>query len=476
MVSTAFVNRTRELAALTRWWNAQDRAAVVWGRRRVGKTALLQRFVRDKAVVFHTGADRGEVDELRLLADEVAVALPGGLRDLGVRPYTSWDDALDDLGARTSERPALLVLDEFPELVASSPALPSILRAFLDRSRHRTELRLLLCGSAVRHMRALQEEREPLHGRFDLSLPVHPFDQHESALMLKHLNSGDRALVYGIVGGMPLYLSWWDQDAPVDENLARLVCEPGARLMSEGDLVLRTDIDGGDYARQVLHAIATGRTQYGEIKDYVKAEPQRTLERLIDLRLIERVMPAGESERSKRRLYRIVDPFVRFHLGTAARYRTQIERGLGQSILPVLQEAINDHMGEVWEEAFRAELRRRGAAGVLPVDGDVVEVGAWWDTTGGNEIDALVLAGRSATPVMVGEAKWAARENAADLVGTLRRKVEHGLRRDPADLAYAVCARTTLTNVGRGVLALTAEDLFSVAPPDIAATRRPRRR
>lgn len=462
MVARPFVNRTRELAALTRWWETQDQAAVVWGRRRVGKTALLQRFVDDKPVVFHTGAGRGEGDELRLLAEQVAVSLPGGVRDPAQRPYTTWDDALDDLAARASDRPTLVVLDEFPELVASSPALPGTLRAFLDRTRGRTQLRLLLCGSAVRHMQALQDEREPLYGRFDLSLAVHPFDQHEAALMLDRLDPADRALVYGIVGGMPLYLSWWDQDETIDENLARLVCEPGARLLSEGDLVLRTDIDGGEYAHQVLHAIATGRTQYGQIKDYVKAEPQRTLERLVELRLVERIMPVGESERSKRRIYRIVDPFVRFHLGTAARYRTEIERGLGPSILPVLRQAMNDHMGDVWEEAFRAELRRRAAAGALPVGGDVVAVGAWWDTANENEIDALVLVGRSATPVMVGEARWAVTEDAAALVNALRRKVDRGLHLDPDNLSYAVCARTTLTKLDDGVVALTAGDLFAI--------------
>src|SRR6266851_2950732 len=462
MMTPRFVNRTKELASLARWWKTDDQAAVVWGRRRVGKTALLQRFVDDKPVVFHTGADRGEVDELRLLAEHVASSFPGGLRDPAERPYSTWEDALDDLASRAASHPLLVVIDEFPELVASSPGLPGILRAFLDRSRGKTRLRLLLCGSAVRHMQALQEEREPLYGRFDLSLQVHPFDQHEAALLLESLDPADRALVYGVMGGMPLYLTWWDQDASVDDNLARLVCEPGARLLTEGELVLRTDIDGGEYARQVLHAIAAGRTQYGEIKDYVRAEPQRTLERLIELRLVERMKPVGTSERSKRRMYRIIDPFLRFHLGTATRYRSEIERGLGPSILPVLREAVNDHMGEVWEEAFRSELRRRAAAGALPIDGDVVGVGAWWDAGHQLEIDALILASRSATPVMAGEAKWSMSANATALVASLRRKVERGLGLDPDNLRYAVCARTSLNNLEPDVLALTADDLFRV--------------
>lgn len=457
----AFVNRTRELASLTRWWDTQQQAAVVWGRRRVGKTALLQHFAKGKTALFLTGANRGEPDELRMLSDRVAATLPGGLRDLMTRPYTGWDDALEDLAARAANEPVLLVLDEFPELVASSPHLPGTLRAFLDRAADHTKLRLLLCGSAVRYMRALQEERAPLYGRFDLALQLQPFGPHEAALLLSKLTPQDRALVYGIVGGMPMYLSWWDQGETVNANLRRLVCEPGARLLVEGDLVLRTDLEG-DYAMQVLHSIATGRTQYGEIKDYVKSEPQRVLERLVELQLLERIMPVGDSARSKRRSYRIIDPFIRFHLQTAATFRSEIERGLGASILPVLRQALDDHMGGVWEEAFRNELRRRAAAGTLGTDGDVVAVGAWWDHSGQNEIDAVVLAGRSAVPVLVGEAKWARTENAATVVRGLRRKAEQGLKVDPDAIRYAVCARTSLTHVGPEVVALTADDLFGI--------------
>ena len=130
MAGDRFLNRTRELAALERWWTGQSQSAVVWGRRRVGKTALLQEFVRNKRAVFHTGAARGEVGELRLLADHVAANLSGGIRDLVARPYANWDDALDDLANRAARQPTVLILDEFPELVASSPSLPGTLRVY----------------------------------------------------------------------------------------------------------------------------------------------------------------------------------------------------------------------------------------------------------------------------------------------------------------------------------------------------------
>jgi hypothetical protein len=456
-----FVNRAEELGLLEQWWAIPGgRLALVWGRRRVGKTALVEHFAGGRRTVFHTATSRPPADELGRLSDAVAPLLVDSLRDLGRRPFADWLDALETLASVARDDPLLLVLDEFPELVAGDGDLPSTLRAFWDRARTRTQLRLILCGSAVRTMESLQEERSPLHGRVDLRLIVHAFRPREAAGMLAPLPPAERALVWGLLGGVPLYLSWWDPARTVAANLEALVCRPGALLLTEGEYVLATDAGRGELGRRVLHAVATGRTKFNEIESTVRTNPARTLDDLVALRFLERLAPVTEDPtRTRRTTYRVADNFLAFWLGVVDRYRAEIERGLGPSILPVLLAELDDFMGPRWEAAYREHLRHLAATGGLP--GQPVAVGAFW-TTGSDavEIDAVVLGGRERRPLLVGEAKWTRVVDARPLLRDLLRKAA-ALPGPPApDLLLSVCARETVRHA-EGALAVTAADIFA---------------
>lgn len=410
----------------------------------------------------HVAAARAREDELAVLSREVAAAAPSASRDLAGRPFADWDDALDFLAGQALREPLLLVLDELPDLLTHAPELPSVLRAFWDRMEPRTHLRLVLCGSAMRTMQALEEERAPLFGRFGLSLQVHPFAPHEAALMLPGLAPAERAVVWGLLGGVPLYLSWWDGDSDLSANLSRLVCTPGGRLLVEGELLLATEA-GGPLSGPVLRAVATGHTKHNEIADAVRADPSRTLGRLVGLRLLERLVPVTDDpRRARRRVYRVTDNFLRFWLGLVDRYRSEIERGLGPTILPALVEGIDDLMGATWEEAFRLHLRRLAGTGAL---GDrVVAVGAWWREGGQDELDAVVLAGRSRSAVLVGEARWARRLDARRVEAGLLAKAAALPSVDPS-LRLAVCAREEVHDPGPGTLVVRAESIFGEADP-----------
>ncbi|HEY8692141.1 MAG TPA: ATP-binding protein [Chloroflexota bacterium] len=345
-----FVNRRMELDALHGWWERRgSMLAIVWGRRRVGKSTLLKEFARPLRCVFHTGIGRPLQDELATLSTETAAIVDSDFRDLELQPFTSWSDALSFLAQAAQHEPLLLVLDEFHELVAVVNELPSIMRADWDRLSGHTQLRILLCGSAVRAMESMQEQREPLYGRFSLSLLVHPFRPHEAALMLPNLSPADRALVWGILGGMPLYLSWWDQAKSVTDNLRTLACSPGAPLLREGELIMATEAGASNLAHQVLYAVASKKTRFGEIRDAVKTDPTRVLERLVSLRLVERLVPVTDTDSAASRgIYRIADNFLIFWLDVVNNQRSAIDTGMVDSVLPVIEASIDDHMGLRW--------------------------------------------------------------------------------------------------------------------------------
>jgi len=446
---------------LESWWSSSaPRPGLVWGRRRVGKTALIQRFSQERRTIFHTGSGRPAAGELAQFSRRTAAAGLSGIRDLAARPFGDWDDALEHVAQAAGDDPVLVVLDEFPALQETSPELPGVLRAFLDRAHGHTGIRLLLCGSAVRSMEALQEQRAPLFGRFDLRLLLHPFTPAEAGLMLPGMRSEEIARVYGLLGGMPLYLSWWSGDESFEDNIRRLVATPVAPLLTEGELILATEVERGGRAAELLYGIACGRTRYNELKDVTGFEPSRTLDRLIQLRLVERQIPVTENPaRTRRRVYRITDNFLAFYLGVVSRYRDEINRGL-DSVLPVILDALDDRLGGPWEEAVREHIRAQCAQGRLAEN--AVAVGPWWTDDGQNEIDALVLAGRARTPVLAAEAKWTTRVDGARLSRALHRKAAQ-VAPDPDDLTYAIAARRTVDRAPENTVVITAADVFPEA-------------
>lgn len=466
-----FVNRERELALLDRWHEEPGpQLGIVWGRRRVGKTYLLWHWSRGRRAILHIARNRVPREELAELSRVSAEALDLPLRDLRARPFTSWDDALESFAQAAEHEPLTVIIDEFPELLPANPGLESALRAIWERIGDR-KLRLVLCGSAVRTMQSLQQERAPLFGRATLRLQVRPFAPYEAALMLPGLSPAERAGAWGVCGGSPFYLSLWKDDRTLRENLAELFGSEQGLLLNEGQLILSTEeFAGGRRERlpeQVLRAVAAGRTRFSEIKEVLGADPTRALAALQELDLVERVLPVAGRTDPRRAYYRVADNFLAFWLAIVEPHRPSISRGLGRSVVEVMERQLDDFMGDRWEEAFRAHLTRALADDdrVQPI----VALGRFWKQRVARgedpcEIDAVALSGRERRLSLAGEAKWARSEDGPRMLRALRRKVAaSGLATDDdPDPVFALCARESVTGeLPSETLVVTAADTFA---------------
>jgi AAA+ ATPase superfamily predicted ATPase len=463
-----FVNRTRELDELDRWWNRKGSAmGVVWGRRRVGKSMLLRHWVRNKRVVFHVARNRPEGDELRSLSQAVAQLGIGHRRDLLARPFHDWDDAFDVLADLAQREPLLLVIDEFPELLKLNVGLESALRSIWERIDGQSNLRLILCGSSVRVMEAIQEHSAPLFNRMTLRMQVHPFRVTEIAKMLPRATPSERAAAWGVCGGLPYYLARWDDAASFRDNIGALFASDNAMLLSEGEFVLATEdllgSSGERLAERVLRTIATGHTSFSDIRSAVTSLPTRSLAELERNRLITKVVPVT-TPNSKLTYYRVADNFLAFWLSLVEPHRPAIEQGLGASVLPVIVSAFDDYMGPRWEDAVREYVRTQAAAGRLRED--IVAVGEFWRTKVGPtedpcQLDVVALVGRSRKVGVVGEAKWAKKRPAKPLVTDIQRKAADARLELAEHPIWMVAAREELTGLPPGTVGVTAADVFA---------------
>lgn len=454
-----FLNRDSELGSLNRAWEAPGAALIlVWGRRRTGKTRLLGEWLRGKRAVFYGATEQASSAELRGLSEATRRSLqPAGSDLLANTDFPDWDRALSYLADRASRERLAVVLDEFPYLADSEPPLPSILQRFWDHDGSRSKLKLVLCGSAQAVMEELQGEEAPLFGRVDLRLQLKPFDYREAALFTPRLTATERAIAYGVLGGMPVYLDRWDDGVGHRVNLRRLFGDPGSPLVEEGEFVLSSELPEGAGYFRILHAIAAGHRTYGKVKQFADIDIERQLNRLIALGLVERVVPVTEDpSRTKRAVYRIADNFLNFWFRFVYRNRAEIARGMGRQVVDEdIVPNLSDFMGEPWEETCRAFLRSEAAAGRLPVD--VSSIGRWWNTDNSIEIDAVGLRGRTA--VLAGSAKWSRTVSRAQML-KLARQTE-ALPSRATQIHLALFARERLDGVRREeALTFTAEDLY----------------
>lgn len=371
--------------------------AVVSGRRRVGKTALIDRFAADRRAIFLPGTRAPVGEALRRIEERIRAAVqpaPGDLLDLGHLP--SWDATFAYLLARAEREPLVVILDEFPYLCEADATLPSTLQARWDH-RGDSMLSMVLAGSHVALMEELVAADAPLFGRADAHLRLAPFDWREARLLVGGNDADTWLEAYCTVGGMPRYLTLWDPRHDLLTNLSELLDGPGAPLGDEGTVVLQ-ELTPGSAAARVLELIALGADGFSLIRERSGLAPASTSEALALLEalgLVERLTPIGEDPRRTRRVrYEVRDAFLRLWLAVVLPHREAFELGRGASVLAGHRPTLAASQQRSLRTVLRSLVGERFGA----------ECGPWWSNGPTDELDALGLAGGAA--VAAGSAQW----------------------------------------------------------------------
>lgn len=373
-----FLGRRTELAVLEELHaSGRPELFVLYGRRRVGKTELLQQFCRGKRAVFFQAAQLRDRDNLRSFRDALRESLDDPLVD-GLE-FGDWAAALNFVAERTGDERIVIVLDEFPYLCEGNKGLPSLLQRFWDTRGKSSSLMLVLCGSQVSFMeREVLAERSPLFGRRTAQRKLEPLRPPDTLNFFSRWGVEERLLAYAIVGGMPAYLRRFDDSLSLDENLLREVLRPEGYLFDEVHFLLRNELNTPSTYNSILKAIAGGAQRMGDIALTVGIDSttaSKYLHVLRELSLVARTIPLTDPDplRSRRGVYRVQDRFVSFHFRHLQPRLSLIEAGRGKR---VLEEFIHPDRERLMDEArtdFILDHLARDAAEL--VGDEIIEVG-----------------------------------------------------------------------------------------------------
>jgi uncharacterized protein len=405
------IDRDGERSRLGEAADAPPQLVVVRGRRRVGKSFLVDRALDGRRVVSFQADEQLEHGHLAVLAQEASRLLPGSPPLV----FADWDAAFGFFAGQAESGPLVVVLDEFQWLVTAAPALPSIIARHWDRwQRTATPLTLILSGSALSMMEQLLAHGSPLFGRANYRPLLGPLDYRDAAAFARSGSSPEALLRrYAVLGGTPQYQIWAGTGS-LTSVIGERILRKGESLYEEPLHLLREEQqirDPGTYFA-ILRAIASGATQFNQIEQHAKIPRNLDvmLARLDDLGYITRHEAIEAKYKRPRGTYRIADPFFRFWFRYVFPNRSRLDRGRTHDVLTEIEADLDTFMGRAFEDCCRDWLGRHAPAPRFPAS---ERLGSWWARDGQMEIDiAAISRGRYE---LLGSCKWSRTANTSAL-------------------------------------------------------------
>lgn len=422
----AFIGRSDEVALLTNAFESSRAEFIpIYGRRRVGKSELILRFMANKPGVYFQGQQSAAALQVRDFLGEAARALDMPL--LAQLDISNWRQALRTVVAewRTSH-PAdklILALDEFQWMAGENPELLTVLQECWDRDwRSSGNVMLLLCGSYLGFMeRKVLGEKSPLFGRRTAQIHLQPFGYVEAGEFLPRLSVVDRAKAYFLVGGMPQYLLCLDDSLSIDQNVQRHLLQEFSPLFQEPAFLLREELREIAPYHAVLFAIASGAGSASAIAKTI-GMPDRSLhyylQQLVSLGYLRRRYPLERKRPNVKQVrFEIDDPLLRFWFrfvfpNTSLIRSGGVPRAFADRIKPSLDAWFGACFERLCREAMPLIYAKEGVAAGF-------EVGEYWSS----EVQIDVVGVRDDNRTDLGECKWGAARSVRSLAAELERKL-----------------------------------------------------
>ena len=374
-----FYCREEELAVMNRRYEkGRFECIILYGRRRVGKTALINEFCKDKPTVYFSALNASAQENLEALSRAVySFKEPEGIR---APVYHSYGDALDAITAIAGKQRLVFVIDEYPYLAKAERSISSRLQHIIDHAWQEGQLYLILCGSSMSFMEyQVLGYESPLYGRRTAQIKVQALTYRETALFHPELPLQDQALLYGITGGIPHYINKLEVENDLDEAILENLFNTSSYLFEEPENLLKQELREPAIYNSIISMVAGGASRSNEISTKVGLESgvcAKYLRVLLDLGILKKETPVMEKS-GRKTIYMIGDNFFRFWYRFVPRNMSVISAGRIRQVYEVAaKQFYADYMGLVFEQMCREYLLRY--AQNLPFL--LSEVGQWWGT------------------------------------------------------------------------------------------------
>lgn len=412
-----FINREEELAFLEgKWQEQRPQLIILWGKRRVGKTELVKQFQGNKPHVYFLAESTNEKDQLHRFSQALGDFFTEPL--LRTRGFSGWEESFAYVKEKNQR--FVLVVDEFPYLIFSSPGIISLFQKAWDEYWSKSQIFLILLGSSIAMMESeVLGYRSPLYGRRTGQWRVDPLPFAAASQFRKNNSFPDQLAHFSVAGGIPAYWLHFEPERSFSENLTHSVLRKGTMLYAEVEFILREELREPRYYFALLQAIAQGKRKLSEIVNatgITQPVANKYLGVLGDLKIVERELPVTEEKalKSKKGLYRIQDEFFQFWFKFVFPRRGELEMGRVDGVLQNIENNLPRHLAGLYEKVALETLWRN-----MDVFFPFTMAGRWWDRN--EEID-LVAINKQLDSILFGEVKWSEKPVGIDIYEALKQK------------------------------------------------------